>query len=247
MSPALHPSSRAGRIALPVLAALLALGLAACERDRPAPAAGSAPPATGSSPPATASASPPPAVPAAGPVILALGDSLTAGFGLPEERSYPALLQARLRERGFPHRVVNAGVSGDTTAGGLARMDWLLRQRVDILIVALGGNDGLRGLSPEAMADNLERIVARGRQAGARVILAGMKMPTNYGADFTRRYAAVFPALARRHDSPLIPFLLEGVAARPALNQPDMIHPNAAGTRIVLENVWRALEGVLER
>ncbi|MBI4082141.1 MAG: arylesterase [Candidatus Lambdaproteobacteria bacterium] len=187
----------------------------------------------------------PPAAAGEPPVIVALGDSLTAGFGLPEEQSYPALLQERLRQRGYPHRVVNAGVSGDTSAGALARMGWLLRQRVDLLIVCLGANDGLRGLATDQLRENLARIIEQGQAAGARVILAGMRMPLNYGPAYTRAFAAVYPALARRYGVALIPFLLEGVAAQPALNLPDGIHPNAQGQRIVLENVWRVLEPLL--
>jgi len=232
-----RPHSRAGTRWAALLLALALLGTAGCERQPPA--AGQLP-ASGAASAATAPA-------ADAPVILCLGDSLTAGFGLPEEQSYPALLQARLDARGYRYRVVNAGVSGDTSAGGLARMDWLLRTFPDIVIVALGGNDGLRGLSPAALKENLARIIERARGVGARVVLAGMRMPANLGADYTRRFAAVYPVLAREYDVPLIPFLLEGVAADPALNQLDMIHPNAKGTRIVMENVWRVLEPLLEK
>jgi len=183
--------------------------------------------------------------PAEAPVIVCLGDSLTAGYGLAREQSYPALLQARLKAMGLPHRVVNAGVSGDTSAGGLARMDWLLRQRMDVLVVALGGNDGLRGLAPEQMERNLAAIVEKGRAAGAAVVLAGMRMPTNYGPDYRRRFEAVVPSLARRTGAPLIPFLLEGVAMNPRLNQPDGIHPTEEGTKIVEANVWKVLNAVI--
>jgi acyl-CoA thioesterase-1 len=164
---------------------------------------------------------------------------------LAREQSYPALLQARLKAMGLPHRVVNAGVSGDTSAGGLARMDWLLRQRMDVLVVALGGNDGLRGLAPEQMERNLAAIVEKGRAAGAEVVLAGMRMPTNYGPDYRRRFEAVVPSLARRTGAPLIPFLLEGVAMNPRLNQPDGIHPTEEGTKIVEANVWKVLNAVI--
>ena len=180
------------------------------------------------------------------PVILVLGDSLTAGFGLPEEENYPSLLQNRLRENGFPHRVVNGGVSGDTSAGGLARLDWLFRQRVDILLVALGGNDGLRGLSPESMRENLARIIQRAEKEGARVLLAGMKIPTNYGKDYRGRFEAVYPNLAKEYGVALVPFLLEDVAAVPGLNQPDGIHPNTEGARKVAETVWPHLKALLE-
>ncbi|MDH5752344.1 MAG: arylesterase [Deltaproteobacteria bacterium] len=179
------------------------------------------------------------------PVIIALGDSLTAGFGLPVEDSYPSLLQEKLAAEGHRHLVVNAGVSGDTTAGGLSRMDWLLRQRADIMIVALGANDGLRGLSPPAMAENLAGIIEKARQNGIRVLLAGMRMPANYGADYQQRFAEVFPALAEKYGLPFLPFLLDGVAGEPGLNQPDGIHPNARGTRLVMENVWQVLRTML--
>lgn len=180
------------------------------------------------------------------PVIVALGDSLTAGYGLAEDESYPSLLQARLQRAGYPQRVVNAGVSGDTSAGGLARLDWVLQQPVQVLIVCLGANDGLRGLDPDALRANLDAIIVRGRQAGAQVILAGMHIPTNYGPAYTRRFDAVFPALAKRHQLPFLPFLLQGVAGRPELNQADGLHPTAQGTRIVEANVWKVLKPVLD-
>lgn len=181
------------------------------------------------------------------PVILMLGDSLTAGHGLPAELAYPALIQQRLETNGYPHRVVNAGVSGDTSAGGLSRLDWLLRQRVDIMVLALGANDGLRGQDPDAMRANLAEIIERAQAKGISVILAGMRMPANYGLDYTRRFAAVFPKLAERYDLPLIPFLLDGVALNSDLNLGDGIHPNAEGQRILADNVWEVLEPVLER
>jgi len=179
-------------------------------------------------------------------VIVMLGDSLTAGLGLPEEESYPALIQRRLDEDGYPWRVVNAGVSGDTTAGGLARLDWVLRQRVDVLLVELGANDGLRGLSTTAMRDNLARIIETAQVRGIRVVLAGMRMPTNYGTIYGGAFEQVYKDLARTYDVALIPFLLEGVAGRSALNQGDGIHPNAAGTAKVAEIVWRALEPIVK-
>jgi acyl-CoA thioesterase-1 len=197
-------------------------------------------------PPAGANASLSDSASDSAPVIVALGDSLTAGYGLAEEESYPSLLQAHLRQAGYPHRVVNAGVSGDTSAGGLARLDWVLRQPVQVLIVCLGANDGLRGLEPAAMRDNLEAIIVKGSQAGATVILAGIHLPTNYGPAYTRRFDAVFPALARKYQLVFLPFLLEGVAAKPALNQADGIHPTAKGTRIVAANVWKVLKPVLD-
>ena len=184
---------------------------------------------------------------AAAPVILALGDSITAGLGLMEEQSYPSRLQMRLKAAGYPHRVVNGGVSGDTSAGGLARLDWLMRQHPNIIILALGANDGLRGIKPQAMRANLAAIIERAQAGGSRVLLAGMRMPTNYGAEYTREFEAVFGELADHYKLPLLPFLLEGVALRSDLNQPDGIHPNAKGAAIVTDNVWRALEPLLAK
>ncbi len=187
------------------------------------------------------------AVAVSGPIITALGDSLTAGLGLDEEESYPSLLQEKLRAGGYPHRIVNAGVSGDTSAGGLSRMDWLLQQPVRIFILALGANDGLRGVPPEATRKNLAAIIERAQAAGAQVVLAGIRLPTNYGRDYLRRFEAIFPALAKEYELPFIALLLKDVAMRPALNQADGIHPNAEGTRIVAENVWHVLEPLLEK
>ena len=222
--------------------------LAACER---APAPAPIPAATPK--PAEAPASPlPPASPRSAssqsqeaPVVLFLGDSLTAGFGLSLEQSYPSLLQKRLEAEGYPHRVVNAGVSGDTSAGGVARLDWLLRQRVDVMVVALGGNDGLRGQSTEALERNLGQIIERVQGRGIQVLLAGMRMPANYGADYTQRFAAVYPRLAKQYRVALLPFLLEGVAADPRLNQGDGIHPNALGAQKVADTVWNSLKPLL--
>ena len=180
-------------------------------------------------------------------VIVAFGDSLTAGFGVAPDEAYPARLEERLRREGYAYRVVNAGVSGDTTAGALRRVDWVLRARPDIVIVALGANDGLRGQSVPAMRDNLEAIVTRLRAAGARVLLAGMRMPPNYGDDYAREFAAAFPAVARRTGVPLVPFLLDGVATVSRLNQPDAIHPNAEGHRIIAERLWPFLVPLLRR
>lgn len=181
-------------------------------------------------------------------VIVTLGDSITAGFGLAPEEAYPALLQARLRREGYDYRIVNAGVSGDTTAGGLRRVDWVLRSRPDVVIVALGGNDGLRGLSVAAMRANLEQIVERVRASGARVLLAGMLAPPNYGRTFTREFAAAFPSVARATSvGAFMPFLLEGVAGEARLNQPDGIHPTAEGQRIIAERMWPYLVPLLRR
>jgi acyl-CoA thioesterase-1 len=189
------------------------------------------------------------ASPAAGDerVIVALGDSLTAGLGVAADEAYPALLEQRLRREGFAYRVVNAGVSGDTTAGGRRRVPWALRARPDIVIVALGANDGLRGLPIAAMRENLVAIVTEVRAAGARVLLAGMRMPPNYGEAYTRDFAEAFAAVARQTHVAFLPFLLDGVAGDPALNQSDGIHPNAAGQRVVAQTVWRALRPLLRQ
>jgi acyl-CoA thioesterase-1 len=180
-------------------------------------------------------------------VVVALGDSLTAGFGVAAEEAWPALIEARLRREGYPYRVVNAGVSGDTTAGGLRRVDWVLRNRPQVAVVALGANDGLRGLDTDAMERNLLAIVERLRGSGARVLVAGMRVPANYGDAYTLAFRDVFPDVARRTGSALMPFLLDGVAADPRLNLPDGIHPNAAGHRVIAEHVWPHLVALLGR
>ena len=188
-----------------------------------------------------------PAPARADPVIVALGDSLTAGLGVAADETYPARLQARLVREGYAYRVVNAGVTGDTTAGGLRRVDWVLRAGPEIVIVALGANDGLRGQSPKAMRANLDEIVARLSAAGARILLAGMRLPPNYGAEFTRQFAAVFPAVARHARIAFMPFLLDGVAADPRLNQPDGLHPTAAGYQVIADRLWPYLRPLLRR
>ena len=180
-------------------------------------------------------------------VVVVLGDSLSAGFGVAADEAWPALLEARLRREGYPYRVVNAGVSGDTTAGGLRRVDWALRNRPEVAVVALGANDGLRGLGTDAMETNLLAIVERLRAGGARVLVVGMEVPPNYGPAYTRAFRGVFPDVARRTGSALMPFLLDGVAADPRLNQADGIHPNAAGHRAIAEHVWPHLVALLTR
>jgi acyl-CoA thioesterase-1 len=180
-------------------------------------------------------------------VIVALGDSLTAGFGLAPEEAWPALIEARLRREGYPYRVVNAGVSGDTTAGGLRRVDWVLRHRPEVAVVALGANDGLRGQPVDAMRANLVALVERLQGAGVRVLLAGMEVPPNYGAAYARAFRAAFPEVARRTGAALMPFLLDGVAADPRLNLPDGLHPNAAGQRVIAERLWPHLRPLLRR
>ncbi len=181
------------------------------------------------------------------PVIVFLGDSLTAGYQLDPEQAYPALVKRRIDREGLGYRVVNAGVSGDTTADGLRRLDWVLGERVDVLVVALGANDALRGHSLDQARENLRRILARARERhpGVRLVLASMKMPANFGAAYRGDFEALYEELSRESGARLIPFLLEGVAGRPDLNLHDGIHPNPAGHRVIADNVWRHLRPVL--
>lgn len=178
--------------------------------------------------------------------MVALGDSITAGLGVAADEAFPARLEARLRAEGYAYRVVNAGVSGDTTAGGLRRVDWALRSSPEVVIVALGANDGLRGQSPPAMRANLDEIVARLQAAGARVLLAGMRLPPNYGGEYTKEFEAVFPAVARGTRITLMPFLLDGVAGVPRLNQADGIHPTAVGQQVIADHIWPYLRPLLK-
>lgn len=179
-------------------------------------------------------------------VIVAFGDSLTAGFGVALGDAYPARLEARLRAEGYPYRVVNAGVSGDTSAGGLRRVDWALRAGPEVVIVVLGANDGLRGQNLDALRANLQEIVARFQAAGARVLLGGMKLPPNYGA-YGREFERVFEAVAKERRAALAPFFLDGVGGVGRLNQPDGLHPTAEGYRIVVERLWPHLLPLLRR
>lgn len=169
--------------------------------------------------------------------ILFFGDSLAAGYGLPPEQTLPAKLEAALREQGVDAEVINGGVSGDTTAGGRARLDWALTANPDYAIVELGGNDGLRGLDPAEMRANLDAILTRLEEAGVGILLTGMYAPPNMGEDYSRDFNAVFPALAERHDVAFYPFILDGVAAEPELMQPDGIHPNARGVEVIVERL----------
>lgn len=177
--------------------------------------------------------------------LVFFGDSLTAGFGLddPAQDAYPALIQRRIDSELLPWKVVNAGLSGDTTAAGLRRIDWVLRQPVDLFVLALGGNDGLRGISPALTGENLSAIIGRvrARYPSATILLAGMRMPPNMGEDYTRRFASVFPAAAEKERVELIPFLLEGVGGRPRYNQADGIHPNVEGHALIAEALWPIL------
>jgi acyl-CoA thioesterase-1 len=180
------------------------------------------------------------------PVILAFGDSLTAGFGLPEEESYPSLLQEILQREGYPHKVVNAGVSGDTTAGGVRRINWLMKHEPKIVILALGANDGLRGLPLGEMEANLEKIIQLCQEKGARVLLAGMKVLPNYGEDYQKEFEAVFSRLQEKYKLVYLPFLLEGVAGVREYTRPDGIHPQADGYKLVAKLVWQHLQPMLE-
>lgn len=183
--------------------------------------------------------------PAVRPRIVALGDSLTAGLGLPATQAYPALLQKKLDAEGYNYEVVNAGVSGDTSAGGLRRLDWALEGDVRVLILALGANDGLRGLPAAEMKRNLEQIIERAKERNIIVILAGMEAPPNYGPEYTAAFRRVYQDLAREHDIRFLPFLLANVAGNSALNQGDGIHPNVEGAAIVADGLWAALRPVL--
>ena len=181
------------------------------------------------------------------PRIVFLGDSLTAGLGLPREEAFPSLIQERLHADGYAYEVVNAGVSGDTAAGGLSRLDWSLEGDVAILVIELGANDGLRGLPVSQLRRNLSEIIRRAQQRGITVILTGMEAPPNYGIAYTSEFRRVFRDLADQHEVAFVPFFLEGVAGIPALNNSDGMHPNAAGAQIVAETVWRELEPLLEK
>jgi acyl-CoA thioesterase I len=182
------------------------------------------------------------------PAIVAFGDSLTAGYGLVDrEQAFTALLQRRLDEGGYRYQVIDAGVSGDTSAGGSRRIDWALRGNVKFLILELGGNDALRGQPVAEMKKNLALIIERAQSRGVTVILAGMEAPPNLGEEYTREFRQVFQDLANQYKLPFIPFVLEGVGGRPELNQPDGIHPNAEGEKIMTEHVWRTLEPLLQR
>ena len=180
-------------------------------------------------------------------VILVLGDSLTAGYRIAAGDSFPSRLEAALRKKGVTVRVINGGVSGDTSAGGLRRLDWQMSDRPALVIVELGANDGLRGIDPAVTRRNLDRIVAGVKARGARVLLAGMLAPPNLGREFGGAFNAVFPAVAKKHNVPLYPFFLDGVAGNPALNLPDGIHPNPAGVAVIVDrilpHVLRALGG----
>ncbi len=179
-------------------------------------------------------------------VIVAFGDSLTAGLGVPANQAYPAQLAKKLTTSGYLAKVVNAGVSGETTAGGLRRIRWILKNKPDIVILCLGANDGLRGLSLIEMEKNLSKIITALQKEKVVVVLAGMKIPPNYGIRYTRAFEDIYPKLAKRFELTLIPFLLEGVATRPTLNQADGIHPTAGGYKIIVDHIWPIIQKVLK-
>jgi acyl-CoA thioesterase-1 len=179
--------------------------------------------------------------------IVFFGNSITAGYGLRFGESFTNLIQQRLDSLHLPYRSVNAGLSGETSTGGLARISWVLRQPVDIFVLELGGNDGLRGIPLSLTAQNLQSIIdsVRGKYPLSKIVLAGMEIPPNLGTTYTREFHELFPTLARKHNALLIPFLLEGVGGIDSLNQADGIHPNAAGEKIVAENAWKVLKSIL--
>lgn len=178
--------------------------------------------------------------------ILALGDSLTAGYGLLAEQGFPAQLEKALRDQGVDVRVINAGVSGDTSAGGLARLDWALAEKPDVAIVELGANDGLRGLDPAKMQANLDAILTRLKGRGIKVLLTGMRAPPNFGQDYAEAFARVYPDLARRHGVALYPFFLDGVVRQPGLNQKDGLHPTADGVKVIVRAILPMVRQVLD-
>ena len=184
-----------------------------------------------------------------GGAILFLGDSLTAGLGVEEGQAFPALIQEKIQAKNLPFEVINAGLSGDTTAGGLSRLDWIVQRPIDVLVLELGANDGLRGLPVAAMEANLQSIIERVKTKNpqVKVVLAGMRIPPNLGVEYTADFQATFARVAAKNHAALVPFLLEGVGGHLDLNQPDHIHPTPAGHKIVAENIWRVLEPLLTR
>ncbi len=179
--------------------------------------------------------------------IIAVGDSLTEGLGVDPEEAYPAQLERALRAAGYASTVINAGVSGETSTGTLQRIDWVLNQEPDVVILAIGGNDGLRGIDPVLTSDNIDRLVEKIQASGAVVVLAGMEMVQNMGADYTAQFREIYPDVAERRETILMPFLLEGVATDPTLNQPDFIHPNPDGYAVVVGNLLPYVEQAIAK
>lgn len=185
---------------------------------------------------------------AGGPSVVFLGTSLTAGLGVEPEQAFPALIQRKIDSAGLAYRVVNAGVSGETSAGARRRVEWLLREPVAVLVIETGANDGLRGLPPDSLRANIQAIFDRVSelQPAAKLVLVGMQVPPNYGRDYSRQFQALYRDLARANDAELVPFLLDGVGGVADLNQPDGIHPTAEGQQVMAETVWQVLAPVLE-
>ena len=184
-----------------------------------------------------------------GGTILFLGDSLTAGLGVQKEQAFPALVQEKIHAKNLPFEVINAGLSGDTTVGGLRRLDWILQRKIDVFVLALGANDGLRGLPVAAMKANLQAIIdqVKAKNPQVKIVVAGMQMPPNLGGEYATSFQAAFVELAQTNNAALIPFLLAGVGGHLELNQSDQIHPTPAGHRVIAENVWRILEPLLTK
>ena len=180
-------------------------------------------------------------------VILFYGDSLTAGYGLSPEQAFPALVEKIFKDKGKQVRVINAGLSGETSAGGMSRIDWVLRQPIDIFVLELGGNDGLRGLPVEQTVNNLQQIIdkVKTKYPNTKIVLAGMMVPPNMGPDYSTQFQKIYPELAKKNKATLMPFLLEGVAGEEALNLPDGIHPNAKGHQLVAKNMAEVLQALL--
>lgn len=181
--------------------------------------------------------------------ILFLGNSLSAGLGVAPEQAFPALIQQKIDSLGWQFQVINAGLSGETSAGGMRRLNWLLKRKIDVLVLELGANDGLRGHSPKLTEENLQEIIRRAKKKypDVQILIAGMEALPNMGDVFVKEFRAIFPRLAQKNDAALIPFLLENVAGKPELNQADGVHPNPAGHKIVAENVWKILKPELEK
>lgn len=180
-------------------------------------------------------------------LVVFFGDSITAGYGLDPEQSFPHIIQQKIDQAGYNYEVVNAGLSGETSAGGVARINWILQRPVDVFVLELGANDGLRGLPLEQTRKNLQTIIDKVRQKNpsAKIIIAGMQMPPNMGQDYISKFKQIFPELAQKNNTALIPFLLEDVGGNPQMNQADGIHPNAEGHQILADNVWEVLEPLL--
>ena len=232
---------RHGRPILAGLVALASLWAVGCKGSSPEPSAASREAAAATVPSADPDAPPP------RPRIVAFGDSLTIGLGLLEQEAYPALLQKKIDDAGYQFEVVNAGVSGDTSAGGVRRLDWALEGNVKVLIVGFGGNDGLRGLPVGQLKENLSKIIDQARERGIVVILAGMEAPPNFGQEYATQFRGAFRDVALQKRVLFIPFLLNNVAGKSELNQADGIHPNQQGAQIVADTVWSVLEPLLDQ